>query len=35
MIDKLNPELKSLLETGPCLFQEHQHHAQQLAAKLR
>jgi len=30
-----NPELKSLLETGLTLFQEHQKHAEQLAAKLR
>lgn len=30
-----NSELKSLLETGLTLFQEHQHHAEDLAAKLR
>jgi putative membrane protein len=30
-----NPELKSLLETGLTLFQEHQMHAEQVAAKLK
>ena len=30
-----NAELKSLLETGLTLFQEHQTHAEQLAAKLK
>ncbi len=30
-----NPELKSLLETGLKLFEEHQAHAEQLAAKLK
>lgn len=31
--DADNAELKSLLETGLALFSEHQHHAEQLAAK--
>jgi hypothetical protein len=36
MIGELNPELKSLLETGLFLFRgEHLQHAQQLPAKLR
>ena len=30
-----NAELKSLLETGLTLFQEHQKHAEQLAKNLR
>lgn len=30
-----NPELKSLLETGLALFQEHQEHAEHLAKSLR
>ncbi|MFL6736868.1 MAG: DUF4142 domain-containing protein [Sphingomonas sp.] len=30
-----NPELKSLLETGLKLFQEHQAHAEHLAAKVK
>jgi putative membrane protein len=30
-----NAELKSLLETGLTLFTEHQHHAEQLAAKVK
>jgi len=30
-----NAQLKSLLETGLTLFEEHQKHAEQLAAKLR
>lgn len=30
-----NGELKSLLETGLTLFTEHQHHAEQIAAKVR
>jgi putative membrane protein len=30
-----NPELKSLLQTGLKLFQEHQAHAEQVAAKLK
>jgi putative membrane protein len=30
-----NPELKSLLETGLALFEEHQHHAEHLAQTLR
>jgi len=30
-----NPELKGLLQTGLKLFTEHQHHAEQLAAKLK
>jgi putative membrane protein len=30
-----NPELKSLLETGLKLFQEHQAHAEQVATKLK
>ena len=30
-----NPELKSLLQTGLKLFQEHQHHAEMLAATLK
>jgi putative membrane protein len=30
-----NPQLKSLLQTGLTLFQEHQAHAEQLAAKLK
>jgi len=30
-----NPELKSLLQTGLKLFQEHQQHAEQLAASLK
>jgi putative membrane protein len=30
-----NGELKSLLQTGLKLFEEHQHHAEQLAAKLK
>jgi putative membrane protein len=30
-----NGELKSLLQTGLTLFQEHQKHAEELAAKLK
>ena len=30
-----NAELKSLLETGLTLFQEHQKHAEQIATNLR
>lgn len=30
-----NPELKSLLQTGLKLFEEHQHHAEMLAMKLK
>jgi putative membrane protein len=30
-----NAELKSLLETGLTLFTEHQHHAEQLAARVK
>ena len=30
-----NGELKSLLQTGLKLFEEHQHHAEQVAAKLK
>lgn len=30
-----NAELKSLLETGLTLFTEHQHHAEELAAKVK
>lgn len=30
-----NAQLKSLLETGLTLFQEHQHHAEQLDSKLK